>query len=453
MSKSINYFFVIAIIAFLTACDSESKFHDLAQAIERNKLNISSIVVVPTKSTTIAINGVPCDPCASTYLSTNRTEAFTAYGLTSDNQRIVISDRVTWSTSDSTKAQINQNGTLTTQATLGEVDVIASFASIDGRATVTVSSATINQNTILFKNGDQDISGTTPDVDLCDTFPMSIIGDFGDSQRIITHDIDWDITVASVINAEAKVVLNESTNLAVFSSYMPRVQPPDNPYEVHASYQNDPSDANSVVSRILNVNVIGDNFGSSISITPTPQPISVDEKFQLSATALINTVMKNINSTARWRSDDDSKVSVTDGVITGVASTTTPIPVTATCGGVSGSALVTVEATPDLVAIKIKDVNEDTITVLDLTLSSTTDNEEDVIVMASYTNQEDSNITDELADRHIDITALDGNLPLPISYELLPDQNRIRITARRLGAAVLKVTYLGQEDTLTVNVQ
>ena len=451
MIKIIKLLFVVTTIAFLGACDSESKFHDLAKAIERNKLNVSSIVVESTKNKTIAC---ATDPCDTTYLPTNKTETFIARGLTPDGQPLDISDRVVWSTTDSAKAQVNQAGNLTTGTTLGEVEVIASFASIAGRAKIMVSSATLpSDNEIIIRHNGQDVT-TTPDVTKCDMYDMDVIGDFGDSQRIITHDIKWNVTVASAPTTDAKVVLNEGDNIAVFSSHTPTPQPPENPapYEVKASYQNDPNDANTIVTRTINMNVIEGNFGNVINMTPGTKTITQGTTFQFTATASIDGNNKDVTHTAKWETTNGSVATVDNGLVTG--KDIGQANITASCGGVSQQASVTVEQDPTLVSIKIKDTNEkDTFTVLNLTLSSTTDNEKDVVVMASYTNQDETNITDELTEQNIEITALDGNTPLPISYELLTDEKILRITARRVGAAVLKVTYSGQEDTLTVNVK
>ncbi len=448
MSKIINTILLVASIALLSACDSESKFQDLEQAIKRNKLNISSIVVEPTKNRTIAINGTPCDPCDATFLPTGKTESFVARGLTADGQPIDISQDVVWSTSNSNVALVDQSGRLTTQTTVGNVDVIASFASIEGRAAVTVSSAVLTENNIIFRNNGQDISATTPDVTMCDTYELSMVGDFGDSQRIITHDIKWDITVASVATLAAKVVRNDATNIAVFSSYTPTPQAPNPaaPYEVKASYQNN---STSIVSRILNVNVVPDIFGTSISVTPTSQPITKDTTFQFRATGSINSVSKDLTSTAKWVTSDSNVAKVTDGLVTGIAKGSANI--TASCGTVvSQAALVTVEEDPTLVAIKIKDTNEDTITLLELTLSSTTDNEKDLIVMATYTNLSEGDVT---ADVTWEITAFDGNnADPPISVALTSD-DKLRVTAKRLGDAVLKVKLSGKEDTLSVRVR
>jgi hypothetical protein len=281
---------------------------------------------------------------------------------------------------------------------------------------------------------------------------MEIVGNFGDSQRIITHDIKWNVTVASAPSQDAKVVLNKTNNLAVFSSHTPTPQPPENPapYEAQASYQNDPNDVNTIVSRTINMNVIEGNFGNAISITPATKTITQGATFQFRATAFIDSNEKDITQTAKWETSNAGVATVDNGLVSG--EDIGPAMITASCGSVSQQASVTVEEDPTLVAIKITDTNKDTITLLELELLNVDNDEKDLLVIATYTNGSDSDITAELDENQIDITALDGDdLNPPISFEITTD-NRLRIFAERVGSAVLEVTYSGKVDTLTVNV-
>jgi hypothetical protein len=440
MSNIIKYIVLAVTIVLLNACGSDSKFHDLAQAIERNKLNIASIEVVPTTNKTIEINGTPCDPCDKTFLPPNKSETFVARGLTPDGQPIDISDRVVWSTSNSNIAQVNQNGTLTTKTTLGDVDVIASFASIEGKATVTVSSATLVDANIKFQDSQGNEITTAQQVTMCDTFEFSVIGEFSDSKRIITHDVAFSTNG----DANTNVVVNEA-NVAVFSSFTPTTT---SGYEVTATYHND---ATSTASNLFTVNVDNSGFGSAITVTPATQTITLDTISQLTATATIGSESKDITNTTKWESDTQSVATINgEGVVTGEG--VGQAKITASCGAISGSASVTVEEEPSLVAIQITDTNKDPIRVLTLNYSSDPDNKaKELLVIASYTNQDDNDITTDIDLNQTVIDVISGTTPIDVSRAT--GEVRLTVTALEIGVASLTVVYSGVETSITVNVE
>lgn len=445
MIKFLKYFVLTSVFVVLSACDSSSKFDDLAQAIERNKLNISSIVVEPTKNITVEINGTPCNPCDSTFLPTNQTEIFTVYGLTPDNQRIDISNRVTWSTSDSSIAQVAQSGEVSTQMALGDVDVIARYASLEGRSRVTVSSETLTDaSKIIFRDNQGTVINAAPTVTMCDTYDMQVIGDFGDSKRVITHNVDWSITVGGNPTEDAKVVLNDA-NLGVFSSYSPQT---DN-YVVQAAY---PKNATSQITNTQNINVVATGFGASITIAPTSQPIAKDSNYQFSASASINSISNDITNTTKWQISDPTIATVNNsGLVSAIKEGSATL--TASCGTVSNTAGVTVEATKTVSSIQIEDTSNNPFdTYLELNLNDSLKIEKELLVTATYTNQSTGDIT---ADVTTDVTALDGNnTDPPIAVLLIgaTGDERLLVTAKRVGTAVLTVKYSGLQDTLAVNV-
>lgn len=440
MSNIIKYIVFAVTIVLLNACGSDSKFHDLAQAIERNKLNIASIEVVPTTNKTIEINGTPCDPCDKTFLPPNRSETFVARGLTPDSQPIDISDRVIWSTSNSNIAQVNQNGTLTTKSTLGDVDVIASFASIDGRATITVSSATLAGANIKFQDSQGNEITTAQQVTMCDTFEFSVIGEFSDSKRIITHDVDF----STSDDANTNVIVNDA-NVAVFSSFTPTTTAG---YDVTATYHND---ATSTVSNHFTAAVDDSDFVDDITVTGTPT-IILNTTHQFTATATIANESKDITNTAKWKSDPNNNNASVDekGLVTGVSIGDASI--TASCGAFDGSATVTVKDEPSLVAIQITDTNKDPIRTLKLNYSSDPDNKaKELLVIGIYSNQEDSDITTDIDVNQIVIDVTSGTNPIDVSRAT--GEVRLTVTALEIGAASLTVVYSGKETTIPVSVE
>ncbi|KPJ93037.1 MAG: hypothetical protein AMJ53_08165 [Gammaproteobacteria bacterium SG8_11] len=438
MSQIVKYSFFVVVLALLSACDSESKFKELDQAIKRNNLNISTIVVESTKNKTITCS---TDPCA-TYLPTNKTETFVARGLTPDGQPIDISNDVVWSTTDSSKAQVDQTGTLTTGTTLGEVDVIASFASIDGRAKVMVSSATLTGNDIKFwDNTDTEL--TSPQqLTMCDSFGLKAIGEFSDSTRIITHDVSWSANPSD----NSRLTVNES-NLAVFSSHTPAG------YVVQASYQND---STSTVSNTVDFNVVADNFGGTISISPSSQTIIQDAEFQFKASAQILGSNKDITNTAKWESGEQSIAKVDKGLVTGIGEGTTNIRVT--CGTdpqtVSQTAPVTVEKNPALARIELRKANNNQLEdIEELNRLDPNNDELELIVIAIYIT---SSETEEDVTNEVTWTVADSdptNVVKSIKVEQKSDNDNILVvTAQRDGVAVLTVKFSGLTDKLTVKV-
>ena len=442
MNKTAYYFLIVSLLVLLTACDNTNDFKGIEEAIKLNKLNITSIEVEATRTKTVEVSTLSCDtnPC-NTFLPTHKTEPFKAYGFTSENKRLDITSDVEWSTSDATKAQINQNGSLTTQAVVGDVDVIATLGSAVGKTTVSVSSATLADTGIYFINGVDDITGTTPVVVACDTYPLTILGLFSDnSKRDITYNMSWSVEEAATPTQDAKVVLND-TNQGVFSSHtVPTV-----PYVVKASYTDE---VNNSIQKSLDINVDEPAAGSTMSIDPASPTVATSATSQLTALITNNSVSKDVTSTAKWDTDDSSKATVsTAGLVTGVAIGSAAI--TASCGSISKSATVTVANKSDVAYLTIKDENNALVlSTVELTLSDATKKTKDLSVIVTYFDKSTADITADLDINAITIVSLDTDTSLPVSKSIvavggLSSTSILRITALRVGTAMMTVNYSG----------
>ncbi len=94
----------------------------------RTNLSVSSQTV---SLTSIAVT--PSDPT----ISVGRTQQFTATGTYSDNSTSVITNSVTWTSSDTTLATINSSG-LATGVSVGNATITATSGSVTGNTTLTV---------------------------------------------------------------------------------------------------------------------------------------------------------------------------------------------------------------------------------------------------------------------------------------------------------------------------
>src|SRR5437868_5767389 len=87
---------------------------------------------------------------------------------------------------------------------------------------------------------------------------------------------------------------------------------------------------------------------NGVTVSPSTLNLQVAGSQQLTASATFddNSTPKNVTGSSTWTSGDTQHVSVSStGVVTGVATTTTPVTITATDNGFTGTSSVTVGAT------------------------------------------------------------------------------------------------------------
>ena len=87
-------------------------------------------------SQTVSLTSIAVTPSDPT-ISVGRTQQFTATGTYSDNSTSVITNSVTWTSSDTTLATINSSG-LATGVSVGNATITATSGSVTGNTTLTV---------------------------------------------------------------------------------------------------------------------------------------------------------------------------------------------------------------------------------------------------------------------------------------------------------------------------
>ena len=440
MYKTVYFFLIAVLLLLVNACDNNNDFADIEEAIKLNKLNITSIVVEASLTKTVQVDTTPCDTqnLCDTYLPIKKTEPFKAYGFTPDNKKTDITSEVAWSTSDSTKAQVDQSGNLTTQSATGVVDVIATLGSVVGKTTVKVSSSVLIGTNIRFFNGTTDVTGTTPAVTACETYPLTVLGKFEDgSTRNITHDVTWSVEDGGSVTQNAEVKLNDA-NQGVFSS---PTLPTSPPYVVKVSYLDTTN--TPAIGSSLNVSV-SDPSGT-MSIAPVSAIVAVDATYQFSA-SINDGASMDVTSTAKWNSDDTA-AAVSRGLVTGVNLGTANI--TASCGSLTKTAAVTVENNPQVAFLTIEDNTNTAVGAnVYLTLNDSTKNTVDLSVIVTYYDHSTADITADLTQPTIVADDGDTTLQTPISTSFVTSSDltpvtTLRITAQRVGGAMMTVNYSG----------
>ena len=87
-------------------------------------------------SQTLSLTSIAITPSNPT-ISAEKTQQFTATGTYSNNTTSVITNSVTWTSSDNTIATINSSG-LASGVSAGDATVIATSGSVSGSTTLTV---------------------------------------------------------------------------------------------------------------------------------------------------------------------------------------------------------------------------------------------------------------------------------------------------------------------------
>lgn len=121
----------------------------------------------------------------------------------------------------------------------------------------------------------------------------------------------------------------------------------------------------------------------SISVTPAAPSVVVPATQQFTATGSYSDgSSKNLTASVTWSSSDSSKATIAaGGLATSVAATTTPVTITATSGGISGSTTLTVQ--PKLVSLAV--------TPASVTIAATT--QTSFTAMGTYSDGSVQNVT------------------------------------------------------------
>lgn len=345
MPKIIKYFLLAAFFMLLYACDSDSKFKDIEEAINRNKYDVTEIIVRPTKTITVGNEA----GSGTTYLPLDYTEQFKAAGITSAGEEIDISADITWSSSNSNVAQVNQSGVVTTFGNSGPVSIVAQLASIQGQAAVQVSAEPLTALEIAVEG---QVVTTPYDVDVCTPVQFSALGTYGASEpkRYVTHLVGWVVTHTDPADPTMTLdpisrVFNQDNKKGLYGAW-----------STTASVKAELSvSLDTIESSPLELNVQGSVSEINISPNGATIPLSGTQQFTASGKySSADASTSDFTDAALWSTADSTFVNVSDsnpGLVTGVGVGSPSLEVS--CGGENDFVTVTVTDAVKLERISI----------------------------------------------------------------------------------------------------
>ncbi|WP_455204599.1 Ig-like domain-containing protein, partial [Kaarinaea lacus] len=352
MRSLFRFFSINSLLILLTACDGGGDTEALKQAITVNKLNIESVVLKPSYSETLNSD--------VTYFDTDDTETIIATANSENGTN--ISNDVAWSTSNTSIAQIDQNGLLTTFAATGAVTVYAKIGNVQGALNIYVSNAQLDSIEYRYKSSNTPISAGNNIATLCDSVPLEVVGTFLDmpnsTERLITEKLEWAMAMTSPVGGR---ITNNASSRGVFSAYTYTDQ--GAPFVVSTAYKG--SDQTSLSLHAAETGSEGTVFlRSTLVVAPLSVSFPVGDTEQLHATVQfrtgVNDETKNITNNVEWLSADTSIATVSNtGLVTGAASSVIPIDITAQCIAAAdyteiASSKITITDAATVIAVEIR---------------------------------------------------------------------------------------------------
>jgi 6-phosphogluconolactonase (cycloisomerase 2 family)/uncharacterized protein YjdB len=275
-----------------------------------------SATVTVTGATLVSITVLP-DPS----IAKGTTVQLTATGKFSDGTTQDLTDQVSWTSGDNAIAQVsNIAGTqgLVTALSVGNTSITAALNGIQGSTTVTVTAATLTSITI-FPATVSVASGTNQQ--------LTAIGTFSDgTTQDLTHSVNWTATPADTLTVDPNGLL---TGTKVGNG------------QVNAVQGAVTGQTSATVTSAILVTIV---------VSPSNQSIKQGTKSQLTATgAFSDGTIEDLTASASWMSSavliaSVGSMGLDPGLVTGVSAGGATI--TATQGGVSGTATVTVAPLP-----------------------------------------------------------------------------------------------------------
>jgi len=300
----------------LTACGGgdEAAF---TEAVEVNAQNITAIELNSVRDT----------------VEPDMVEFYSVSGIVGGDpmNTIDVSDRVSWSSSDTAVATVNQSG-IANARSAGTTRIQVRWADLSDSKTLTVSDAALNAIVV------EQVPTSVP---VCSYgHQLRATGQYSDGDRVITSDVTWtsaDLDLA-VVDLDGVVATYTDGSVVISAS------------------REDPASGNPVTG--TNTLVIDDNL-AAIAIAPLDTTLTVNSNQQYVATASYTggAQPEDVTLTSQWSSADAAVLTVSnevggEGLATAedVGSTT----VSAACNGVtSNAATVTVEAAVTLTGVEI----------------------------------------------------------------------------------------------------
>lgn len=244
-------------------------------------------------------------------IGVGKSKLFKATGIYSDSSSFDISNRVTWSSNDSTIVTIQSSG-IASGVSVGTAIITAELESVnvstllDVTAT-TLSSITLSPSSTSIPNGTIQI------------FEATGIYENGSSQDI-SSSVTWTSSKTNIVSIQSSgIATGISEGSSIISATLDGI-------------------SGTTTLTITAATLI------SISVTPISTSVFIDFKLSFLATGTYsNSSSKNISSLVAWTSSDTSKATVSSkGIATGISAGT--VTITATLEGKSNSANLTVDS-------------------------------------------------------------------------------------------------------------
>ena len=301
-----------------------------------------------------------------------------------------VTEEATWSSADKNIATIDETGKVT-PVKVGTVEITASYGRIDTVVTLTVTDAALQSIKIESKTG----TFTTPsNIDL----NLIAIGTFTDgSSSRITEDVAWSSSDTAIATVDKGVVSPLKGGEIYVSA-------------TSADGKIKAEESVTITDAVVESVTIGSKTGTFDS--PVGEPLQLTAQANYSDGTSVDITSKDATE---WQSDSTSIATVDKGVVRPIAQGNAGI--TATFGGVTGSATVTVTGS-SLQSLKI--VGDDT-TPFQIPVK--------LQVLGVYTDGSTQEITEDLTWKaEGDATVLDGE-----------------VTPTAVGEATITVSYKGLE--------
>ena len=307
---------VLLSVVLLASCRNEDGEQAFVDAVEIAELGVVSL----------QINSGP----QGLTLEAGTSSLFTVSATLEDSSTIDASAEVQWSSDDSSVVSVDANGLLTAGATDGAAVISVRWGDIVANESVAVSTAALSA--LSFSNPPLSVSECLPGTQL------SVGGVYTDRTSDITELVSsWTSSDSSLASVTSSGALNTFNSGAV---------------DVTASYRG--------LSATQNI-TINDSL-SALSITPsTDFDLEVGATQVFSAEGTENLVSRDVSSLASFSSSDTSVLKFGGATATATSNTGNAV-VTASCGGLSSSAVsvsVVLEAEPTSVIVRYNGSSSD----------------------------------------------------------------------------------------------
>ena len=278
----------------------------------------ASLTVTAATLTNIVVTPV------TTVVGINGNVQFTATGVFTDNSTEDLTSQVVWSSSNASYALIGAGG-LASGRSAGSTTVTASYGSISGSATLTVSTATLVSITITPSN---------PIVPPHARVQLTAIGTFSDGSQLLLSGVSWHTTSSryAMVSGNGILRTKKSTN---------------QPVQVYARL-NGVTGQTTVTITSMTIQSLVINPPSPTIAVGTTQPFSLIGTFSDGVTTV------DLTASARWQTSNYQDAVINrQGVATGVEAGSVTItssingqtPATATLA-VSNATIQSIAVTP-----------------------------------------------------------------------------------------------------------